>query len=233
MPRAVPSGTIQAMGKPIVCIAGAGTAGLEGLLAKRVALGASCRAPRTDRPDREFRYRPMSRRFAVPSRARAGDLDRRAGRRRWCEVAQGPRRGRARLSARAHPGRRPGGFDFLLLAPGERSTRPLRQGYVWGGEETQFLIRSSSSWWRALSRASRSSVPAAPAGRYPRMSSRSSSGGRPPAPCKYRADHGQTGGLPPRIACLGRRVAELELAGVEMFTGVELIDEPEAVPRPR
>src|SRR5665213_1203031 len=50
----------ESMATTVVCIAGAGTAGLDGLLAAREALGASAEL-RLIAPDREFRYRPMSR----------------------------------------------------------------------------------------------------------------------------------------------------------------------------
>ncbi|HUY59007.1 MAG TPA: hypothetical protein VMV16_04810 [Solirubrobacteraceae bacterium] len=47
------------MTKPVVCVVGAGTAGLEGLLAVHEQLGDSIDL-RVIAPEREFRYRAMS-----------------------------------------------------------------------------------------------------------------------------------------------------------------------------
>ncbi len=120
----------------VVCVVGAGTAGLEGLFAAREQLGARTRLRLIAPPD-EFRYRPMS----------AGSLFRPASE-RGLSIAELAANARAAWTAdRADVVRLDDrtvltgegdivGFDFLLLAPGARSMRTLRQGFVWerGGD---------------------------------------------------------------------------------------------------
>lgn len=125
---------------PVVCVVGAGTAGLEALLALHGELGADA-ALRLIAPDPEFRYRPMSRESLfrpAPERVLAvADVVDHAGA-RWLQdradlVDQGERTVLTR-DGETVP------FDHLLLAPGARSSRALRQGYAWErGADPGFL----------------------------------------------------------------------------------------------
>jgi sulfide:quinone oxidoreductase len=121
---------------PVVCVVGAGTPGLEALLSARAQIGPRAEL-RLIAPDREFRYRPMSADSLFrPARERAlaiGDLVARVGA-TWIED-----RAEAVYEDERSVLTRDGdtvSFDYLLLVPGTRSKRTLRQGYVWerGGD---------------------------------------------------------------------------------------------------
>src|SRR5271166_4363549 len=126
--------------RPVVCVVGAGTAGLEGLLAARRRLGEEAEL-RLIAPDQEFRYRPMSRdslfRPAPERGLSVADL--------VAEVGATWVRDRADVVDEAQRTvlTRDGdtvGFDFLMLAPGRRSRRALRQGHLWErGADPGFL----------------------------------------------------------------------------------------------
>lgn len=124
------------MARPVVCVVGAGTAGLEGLLSARQQFGADAEL-RLIAPEREFRYRPMNAGSLFrPSAERGipiGDLVAQADA-TW--VAE---RADAVYDAERSVLTRDGNtvsFDFLLLAVGAQPRRALRQGYVWqrGGD---------------------------------------------------------------------------------------------------
>jgi sulfide:quinone oxidoreductase len=123
-----------------VCVVGAGTAGLEALLAAHEALGAKAQL-RLIAPEREFRYRPMSRgslfRPAQERGVAIADLVAQAG------AAWVADRAAAVYETERQVLTRDGDtvdFDFLLLALGARSRRALRQGYVWQrGGDPSFL----------------------------------------------------------------------------------------------
>jgi sulfide:quinone oxidoreductase len=119
---------------------GAGTAGLEALLAAREALGAKAEL-RLIAPEREFRYRPMSPgslfRPAQERGVAIADLVAQAGAvwvvDRAAAVYETERQVITRDGETVD-------FDFLLLALGSRSKRALRQGYVWQrGGDPSFL----------------------------------------------------------------------------------------------
>ena len=234
MPRAVPSGTIQAMGKPIVCIAGAGTAGLEALLEARAQLGDSVELVLIS-PDREFRYRPMSRDLPFqPAHERAvsiGDLVADVGARWLRDKVEVVRPAERSLLTRDGD---QVSYDYLLLATGERSTRPLRQGYLWRrGGDPRFLDRILLEVVNGIVHSVALVVPR---------------GARWPLPAYELAlvlgwtagrGAGATVSLltaePEPLAALGSLacatvMAELDAAGVEIYAGVELIDEPELPP---
>lgn len=123
-----------------MCIAGAGTAGLEALLCARELLGSEVQL-RLIAPEREFRYRPMS----------TGSLYRPAAERSLA-IADVVRDARAvwvqdRIAAVRETDRqvvtRDGEtlpFDYLLLAIGGRTERAVGQGHVWErGSDPGFL----------------------------------------------------------------------------------------------
>jgi sulfide:quinone oxidoreductase len=123
-----------------VCVVGAGTAGLEALLAAREVLGAKADLWLIA-PEREFRYRPMSPgslfRPAEERGVAIADLVAQASavwvRDRAAAVYETERQVVARDGETVD-------FDFLLLALGARSRRALRQGHVWQrGADPGFL----------------------------------------------------------------------------------------------
>ena len=124
----------------MVCIVGAGTAGLEALLSARDVLGASVDL-RLVAPDREFRYRPMHRDSLFrPARERGikvADLVAETGATWVRDRAEVVRESERCLLTRDGETVE---FDYLLLACGERSKRPLTQGYLWErGGDPSFL----------------------------------------------------------------------------------------------
>jgi sulfide:quinone oxidoreductase len=125
---------------PVVCVVGAGTAGLEGLLSARAALGPEAQL-RLIAPDREFRYRPMSAgSLFIPAEERGVAIAELAAQAGADWVAD---RAVAVSEADREVLTRDGdtfGFDYLLLALGGRSRRTLRQGHVWErGSDPGFL----------------------------------------------------------------------------------------------
>jgi sulfide:quinone oxidoreductase len=216
-----------------VCVVGGGTAGLEALLAAREQLGPEVEL-RLIEPEREFRYRPMS----------AGSLFRPAQERVLPiadVVAQAEATWTADRAAAVHePERslltRDGdavGFDFLLLALGARSKRTLRQGHVWerGGDPSfldQIILDAGAGKVRSVAvivpRGARWPVPAyelalilAWAANDARVTLITAEE-RPLG----ALGHGATDAV----------AGELDAAGVEVITGVEVIDEPLSGPAP-
>ena len=128
------------MARPVICVVGAGTAGLEGLLAAREEFGVNAEL-RLIAPEREFRYRPMSPDSLFnPARERGlaiADLVAQAG------VTWVADRADVVDEAERYVLTRDGDtvdFDFLVLAIGNRSKRALRQGHVWErGGDPSFL----------------------------------------------------------------------------------------------
>ena len=126
--------------QPVVCVVGAGTAALEGLMSARARLGPLVEL-RLVAPDREFRYRPMDPDSPFrPARERglkiadvAKEVDARWIADRADIVDESERIVITREGDVVH-------FDYLLLAPGERSARALHQGQVWArGADPGFL----------------------------------------------------------------------------------------------
>ena len=119
------------MTRPVVCVVGSGTAGLEGLLAARAQLGSDAEL-RLVSPEREFRYRPVSQGSLFrPARERGlavADLVAETGA-QWTED-----RAEAVHAEERAVMTRDGdtvNFDFLLLAFGSQAKRALKQGDVW------------------------------------------------------------------------------------------------------
>jgi sulfide:quinone oxidoreductase len=128
------------MPKPVVCVAGAGTAGLEALLCARELLGADVEL-RLIAPEREFRYRPMStgslyrpaaeRSLAIADIVR--DTDATWVRDRVVAVRLTERQIVTR-DGETMP------FDHLLLAIGGRTEPAVGCGHVWErGRDPGFL----------------------------------------------------------------------------------------------
>lgn len=128
------------MADPAVCVVGSGTAGLEGLLAAREALGTSA-ALQLIAPDREFRFRPMSpdslfrpaseQGIAIADLVEQADATWLADRADLVDL-----RSRTVVTREGETA----AYDFLLLATGSRPERPLRQGHVWErGADPHFL----------------------------------------------------------------------------------------------
>ncbi len=130
------------MARQVVCVVGAGAAGLEALLSAREELGPEIDL-RLIAPEREFRYRPMSAGSLFrPARERGlaiGDVVGEIGAKWLADRVEVVHDAERSLLTRDGDTER---FDFLLLAVGARSRRTLRQGYVWErGGDPGFLDR--------------------------------------------------------------------------------------------
>lgn len=226
----VTSAYVGTMARPVICVVGAGTAGLEGLLAAHAQFGSSADL-RVIAPEREFRYRPISDASLFrPARERGAAITRLAA-----EI--GATHIRDRVAAVSQTDRcietRDGdliGFDYLLIAPGGRQERSLQQGYVWErGCDPGFLDH-------VLGVVRHRSTPTRVAVIVPR-------GARWPVPAYELAlvlAWASTGTAakislitsePRLLGALGDAATEaitqeLEAAGVEAITGVEVIDAP-------
>ena len=223
------------MARRKVCVVGAGTAGLEGLLSARQELGPDAEL-RLIAPEREFRYRPMSRDSLfrpAPERSLAiADLVAQTGA-TW--VAD---RADVIHEAEGSVVTRDGDtvdFDFLLLAPGARSARTLRQGYVWerGGDPgfldqvlAELVAGEVQSVAVAVPRGARWPLPAyelalilawTAAGTGARIT-------------LLTAEERPLGALGPEATELVTR--ELDAAGVQVIPGVEVVDAPRDDRRP-
>lgn len=215
--------------RPMLCIVGAGTAGLEALLAARQRLGASIEL-RLVAPDRAFHYRPIRSEQAlrpVPESSLAiADVTAELGA-DWV-----PDRVAAVHGADRQLLTRDGelvDFDYLLLAAGVSPHRTLHQGEVWQrGNDPRFLDRI---------------IDDALAGEVNRVAIVIPRGARWPVPAYELALvlAWRTSGAPIGIslitaeehplAALGTRASDLVLrelrdAGVRLQTGVEVVDEP-------
>jgi sulfide:quinone oxidoreductase len=222
------------VGTPIVCVVGAGTAGLEGILSARAVLGAEAEL-RLIAPESEFRYRPMSSSSLfrpAPERGLAiGDLAAQAGV-RW--VAD-----RADVVNEAERGvlTRDGDtvdFDFLLLAAGARFRPALRQGHVWErGADPSFLDQMILDIAAGEVRSVAVAVPRGarwplPAYELALVLAWSASGSDARVMLITAEEQ--------PLAALGRQATdaitgELREAGVETIAGVEIVDEPSHDPR--
>jgi sulfide:quinone oxidoreductase len=218
-----------------VCVVGGGTAGLEGLLSARQELGPEVEL-RLIAPEREFRYRPMSPdslfRPAPERSLRIDDVVSHAGA-TW--VAD---RAAVVDDAEGNVITRDGDtveFDFLLLAAGARSERALQQGYVWArGGDPSFLDRIIADMLAgrvrsvavAVPRGARWSLPAyelalvlawTVAGHHARVTLITSEE-QPLDALGSEATEAVT--------------RELDAAGIELITGVEVIDALRSDPKP-
>jgi sulfide:quinone oxidoreductase len=220
---------IASMARPMVCIVGAGTAGLEALLSIREALGASvdlCLVA----PDRDFRYRPMHRDSLFrPARERGikvADLVAETGATWVRDRAEVVRESERCLLTRDGDIVE---FDYLLLAPGQRPKRPLAQGYLWerGGNPSfldtiigQIAAGTVGSVAVSVPRGARWSVPAYEIALVLAWSA----AGTDASITLITAEERPLGAL--GSAASDAVSDELELAGVETITGVEVADAP-------
>ncbi|HTX46442.1 MAG TPA: FAD-dependent oxidoreductase [Solirubrobacteraceae bacterium] len=221
------------MGRPVVCVVGAGTAGLEALLGVREQLQDDVEL-RLIAPNREFRYRPINRdSLFSPAPERAIDIadlvaetDADWVRDRVAAVHQDERRVITRDGDELD-------FDFLLLAPGSRPKRALRQGYVWErGGDPGFLDQILSEL--AAGDVTKIAVVVPRGARWPLPAyelalilgwSRPQTGARV---ALLTAEERPLGAL--GAAATNGVTRELEAAGVELSTGVELLDAPKRQP---
>jgi sulfide:quinone oxidoreductase len=223
------------MARPVVCIVGAGTAGLEALLSVRETLGASVDLSLVA-PDREFRYRPTHRDSLFrPARERGlkvADLVAETGATWIRDRAEVVRESERCLLTRDGDTVE---FDYLLLAAGERSKRPLAQGYLWkrGGDPSfldeiirQIAAGKIASVAVAVPRGARWSVPAYEIALVLAWSA----AGTGAAITLITAEERPLDAL--GSAASDAVSEELKLAGVETITGVELADAPARSARP-
>ncbi len=217
------------MDRPAVCIVGAGTAGLEALLSAREELGTSADLWLVA-PDREFRYRPIHRDSLFrPARERAikvADLVAETGATWIRDRAEVVRESERCLLTRNGDVVE---FDYLLLAAGGRPVRPLAQGYLWerGGDPgfldeiiAQIAAGAVESVAVAIPRGARWSVPAYELALVLAWSA----AGTDACVTLMTAEERPLGAL--GSAAADAVAAELERAGVETITGVELVDAP-------
>jgi sulfide:quinone oxidoreductase len=212
---------------PVVCVVGGGTAGLEGLLLARRQLGSAADLCLIA-PEREFRYRPMSPDSLFRPAKERGlaivDIVSDAGS-RWV-ADRAVLVDEVQRSVVTRDGETVT-FDFLLLAVGARPRRALRQGYLWArGDDPVFLDQILGELAAGTVRNVAVVVPR---------------GARWPIPAYELALvlAWTVAGTPAHITlittepeplgALGAAAAEavaheLEAAGVELITGVEVID---------
>lgn len=223
------------MSGPVVCVVGAGTAGLEALLAARETIGGAAEL-QLIAPDRSFRYRPMNPgsllRPALERDVSIAELVSEVGatwvQDRAAAVHQAERTVLTRDGELVD-------FDFLLLALGASPKRALSQGHIWqrGGDPT-FLDEILAG---LLSGEVRSVAVVIPRG------------ARWPLPAyelalvlSWVADGADarvtliTAEERPLAALAGRAteaiVRELDDAGVETISGIEVVDDPLAARGP-
>jgi sulfide:quinone oxidoreductase len=228
----LPTGVTDTTGVPVpvVCVVGAGTAGLESLLSAREQLGAGAEL-RLIAPDRQFRYRPMSPGSLfrpAPERGLAiADLVAQVGATWVADRADVIYEEERKVLTRDGD---TVDFDFLLLAMGARSRRALSQGHVWErGADPGFLDRIIEGIAAGEVRSVAVAVPR---------------GARWPIPAYELALvlAWRTTGTDARVTlltaeerplgALGRDATEavereLDAAGVEVVTSVEVVDDPE------
>jgi sulfide:quinone oxidoreductase len=200
------------------------------LLSTHEALGASVDLWLVA-PDREFRYRPMhSDSLFRPTRERGikvADLVAETGASWVRDRAEVVRESERCLITRDGDTVE---FDYLLLAPGERSKRPLAQGYLWerGGDPTfldeiirQVAAGMVASVAVAIPRGARWPVPAYELALVLAWSAAGADAGI----TLITAEDRPLGSL--GSAASHAVAEELKRAGVELITGVELVDAPE------
>ena len=218
------------MSRPVVCVVGAGTAGLEGLLSAREQLGAKAEL-RLIAPEHEFRYRPMSPgslfRPALERGLAIADLVAQVGATWVADRADVIYESERNLLTRDGD---TVDFDFLLLAIGARSKRALRQGHVWErGADPGFLdqiiegitVGEVRSVAVAVPRGARWPIPAYELALILAWTAT----GTDAQVALLTAEEQPLGALGRDATDAVAR--ELDAAGVEVVTGVEVIDESE------
>jgi sulfide:quinone oxidoreductase len=212
---------------PVVCVVGGGTAGLEGLLLARRQLGSAADLCLIA-PEREFRYRPMSPDSLFRPAKERGlaivDIASEAGARRVADRAVLVDEVQRSVVTRDGDTVT---FDFLLLAVGARPRRALRQGYLWvRGVDPVFLdqilgelaARTVRDVAVVVPRGARWPIPA-----YELALVLAWTVAGTPAHITLITTE------PEPLRALGAAAAdavahELDVAGVELITGVEVID---------
>lgn len=218
------------MGSPAIVVVGAGTAGLEGLLAARERFGEGAELCLVA-PDGEFRYRPATRSSLfrpAPERALAvGEIASSVGA-RWVRDRADLVDERAGVIVT-----RDGdtiGFDFLLLAVGGHPLRALHQGHIWrrGGDpgfldeiRARLAAQEIRSVGIAVPRGSRWPVPAYELALVLAWTA-AAAGARDARVTLLTAEQRPLGALGMQAAETVTR--ELAHAGVEALTSVEVAD---------
>ena len=218
------------MANPAIVVAGAGTAGLEGLLAARERFGDGADLCLIA-PDSEFRYRPADGNSLFRPAPEQGlpvqDLAAAAGA-RWIPDRAAIVDERARTVVT-----RDGdtvAFDYLLLAVGGRPVRALAQGHVWErGGDPGFLDEICAAVATGEVRTVAVVVP--PGARWPVPAyelalvlawTAAAAGAADVRVTLLTAEHRPLGALGLQAAETVTR--ELTLAGVEVLTGVRTTD---------
>jgi len=215
--------------RPVVCVLGAGTAGLEALLAARESMGAGVEL-RLIAPEREFRYRPMSTaspfRPAAESTVAIADLVAETGAEWIRDSAAAVDQDLGSVTTREGE---TVSYDYLLVAPGARPRRALAQGHLWErGADPGFFddtlagIASGevSSVGVVVPRGARWPLPAYELALVMGWTAEGTGGEVTLITAEERP-----------LAALGSQAheavtRELEAAGVELIAGVEVVDEP-------
>lgn len=216
--------------RPILCVVGAGTAGLEGLLRARERLGPDAEL-RLIAPDREFHYRPMSAdspfRPAGERSLAIADVVAQAGATWVADRAAFVREAERTVLTRDGDAVN---FDFMLLAPGSRSGRTLRQGHLWRrGDDPGFLDQILTE---VLEGSVRTVAVAVPRGaRWPLPAYELAlilawtTAGTEAQITLLTSENSPLGALGSEATNAVRR--ELDEAGVRVHAGVEAVDSPQ------
>jgi sulfide:quinone oxidoreductase len=221
--------------KPVLCVVGAGTAGLEGLLSASELLGAAVDL-RLIAPEQEFRYRPMSRDSLFhPAQERSlaiSELVTEAQATWWRDRADVIDQAERTVLTRDGDTI---SFDFLLLAPGARSRRALRQGFVWErGGDPSFLDQIMSDL--VCGKVGSVAVVVPRGARWPLPAYELAlilawtAAGTPARVTLLTAERQPLAALGPKAT--EAVTLELEAAGVELIAGVEVVDEQPGAPAP-
>ncbi len=218
---------------PVVCVVGGGTAGLEGLLAARETLGPSAEV-RLIAPESEFRYRPMrqdSLFHPAPERSLAvADLVAQTNSQWVADRAEAVRSQERKVLTRDGD---TVDFDFLLISVGARYRRTLKQGQAWvRGGDPSFLdqilgeLRGEliDSVAVVVPRGARWPIPAYELALILAWTSSAAT------VTLLTAEPAPLGALGADATTAVSR--ELEQAGVEVITRVEVLDAPSREPNP-
>jgi sulfide:quinone oxidoreductase len=223
------------MARPVVCIVGASVAALEALLWAGEALGDRAEL-QLIAPENEFRYRPMnSGSLFRPAREHGlaiADLVAEAGASRVADRVDAVHQPERQLLTRDGDIY---AFDYLLIALGARSKRAVSRGYVWErGHDPGFLDRTIAEVVAGQVRSVAVVVPRGarwpiPAYELALVLAWTASGTGARIALVTPEEHPLAALGPEATEAVSR---ELDSAGVETISGVELLDEPRPEDQP-